>query len=297
MSTGESPKPRPYWHVDAKWITAILLLFLLSGTFLTFMLAQVTAPEQGIELLTVVLANSFSREGLDQEADMEIMHQKIAESPNGAWQPIPNVNIFVREQDIAGLSPREMRLWFFRQLAEPIYYEGGQGLASLSTDPEMQDSMMDGELGIAGFISAETHDKLNKVFVVLGSISLVFLGLLIYFSYRFGRLGSPGCVIFLAAVPGIVLLSMVRGWLEQAGQDPQTEVTAISEYTQVMTRLAVDVLPDIVQKGLQTFLFLALFGFILILVACIGTIIAGVRKRARSSSPEKPNIIPIDQKS
>jgi len=284
MNPSESPKPRPYWHVDAKWITGILLLFLLSATFFTLILSRITAPERGIELLTVLLANSFSREGLDQEADMEIMHEKIAESPDGAWQPIPNLNIVVREEDIAGLSPREMRLWFFRQLAEPIYYEGGQGLASLSTDPEMQDAMMDGELGVAGFISAETHSKLNKALLVLGLGSLVLLCLLVYFSHRFGRFGSPGCVIFLAAIPGIVLFSMARGWLEQAGQDPETEVTALSEYTQLATRLAVDVLPGIVQKGLQTYLSLAFLGFGLMLVALIGTWIASVRKRAKSTS-------------
>ena len=66
------------------------------------------------------------------------MRQKIAESPNDTWQPIPSLNIVVREQDIAGLTPREARLWLFRQLAEPLYYEGPQGLASLATDPEMR---------------------------------------------------------------------------------------------------------------------------------------------------------------
>src|SRR3990172_1692577 len=190
MSTSESPRPRPYWHVDAKWITGILLLFILSATFLTFLLAWVTAAEQGIELLSVILASSFSREGLDQEGDLEIMHEKIAESPDGAWQPIPSLNIVVREQDIEGLSPREMRLWFFRQLAEPIYYEGDQGLASLSPDPEMQKNMQ-GQIGPLGFISAEVHGRLKKALIVLSLASVALLSLLAYFSHRFGRLASP----------------------------------------------------------------------------------------------------------
>lgn len=285
MNINESPKPRPYWHVDAKWITGILLLFLLNGTFLMFMLVQVTAAEQGIELLTVILAGSFSRDGLDQEVDMQIMHQKIAESPDGSWKPIPGLNIVVREQDIAGLTPREMRLWFFRQLAEPIYYEGEQGLANLSTDPEMQKNM-EGGLGPLGFINAKTHSQLTKVLMVLGSMSLAFLGLLVYFSYRFGRLGSPGCVILLGALPGVVLFSMMRGWLEHAGQNPlpETEVTFVTIYTQMAARLAVDVLPNIVQKGLQTYLSLAIFGFGLILAALAGALIFRGRKRGKSST-------------
>lgn len=281
MNTNESPKPRPYWHVDAKWISAILLLFLLSATFLTFMLVQITAAEQGVEILTVVLASSFSRDGLDQELDMEVINQMIAESPNGSWKPISGLNIVVREQDIAGLSPREIRLFYFRQMAEPLYYEGAQGLVNLSTDPGMQENM-EGGMGPLSFINAETHTRLNNLFIVLSLVSLIFLGMLSYFSYRFGRLGSPGCVIFLAAVPGVVLFSMVRGWLEHGAQNEETKVTVMTEYTQVVTRLAVDILPNIVQKGLQTYLFLTLFGFGLMLAALISLLIVRLRKRQKT---------------
>src|SRR5688572_30224057 len=179
MNTNGFSKVRPYWHVDAKWITGILLLFLLNITFLSFILVQVTSADRGIDLLTIILASSFSRDGLDQEADLETMHQKISESPNGAWQPIPSLKIRVREEDIAGLTPREMRLWFFRQLAEPIYYEGQQGLAGLATDPEMAKNM-EGGIGPFGFLSAQTHGKAQKIFFAFGFTSLTLLGLLIF---------------------------------------------------------------------------------------------------------------------
>lgn len=272
MYTNISSNQRPYWHVDAKWITGVLLLFLLNATFLVFLVWRITAPEPGIEILTIVIASSFSREGLDQAADIETMHQRIAESPDGSWQPIPGMNIVVREEDIAGLSPREARLWFFRHLAEPIYFRGQQGLADLATDPEVKKNT-EGGIGPLGFISAETHNKLNRALLVLGAISLVLLGLLIYFSYRFGRLGSPGCVIFLSAVPGLIVFSGMRGWLENAGQNPVTEETTLTLYTQMITRLAVDVLPNIVQKAIQTYLFLTILGLSLILVALICTLI------------------------
>ena len=279
MNTSGSSKPRPYWHVDAKWMTGILLLFVLNSTFLLFILVQATAPERGIDLLTVLIASSFSREGLDQEADLEIMHQKVAESPDGAWQPIPNLKIVVREQDIAGLTPREMRLWFFRQLAEPIYYEGQQGLAGLASDPEMAKNM-EGGIGPFGFISAGTHGKLQKVFSVFGSISLVLLGLLVFFSYRFGRLGSPGCVLFLAALPGLIVFSMLRGWLEHGVENltQPTEITAVTLYAQPIARLATDALPDIVQMGIRTYLIVILLGLTLILLALVGPLFMRKRK-------------------
>lgn len=283
MNTSGLSKVRPHWHVDAKWITGILLLFLLNITFLSFILVQATSADRGIDLLTIILASSFSRDGLDQEVDLEVMHQKIAESPNGAWQPIPSLKIVVREQDIAGLTPREMRLWFFRQLAEPIYYEGQQGLAGLASDPEMAKNMTGG-IGLFGFISAETHGKLQNIFFVFGFISLVLIGLLVFFSYRFGRLGSPGCVLFLAALPGLLMLSMVRGWLEHsAGNLAQpTEMTAVTLYAQPIARLAIDALPEIVQMAIRTYLILILLGLGLVLAALTGSLF--MRKQNKSLS-------------
>jgi hypothetical protein len=111
----------------------------------------------------------------------------------------------------------------------------------------------------------------------------VLLALLVYFSYRFGRLGSPGCVLFLSAVPGVAMFSMLRGWLERAGQNPsaQTEVTDLTVYTQMAEKLAVDVLPAIVQKGLQTYLILTVIGLGLMLGAMLGGLIYRWRQRWR----------------
>lgn len=284
MNTNGLSKVRPYWHVDAKWITGILLLFLLSITFLLFILVKVTGPEHGIDLLTVLIASSFSREGLDQEADLAIMHQKIAESPDGAWQPIPSLKIVVREQDIAGLTPREMRLWFFRQLAEPMYYEGHEGLSGLASDPEMAKNM-EGGIGPLGFLSAETHGKLQNIFFVFGFLSLALLGLLVFFSYRFGRLGSPGCVIFLAALPGLILISGLRGSLERAVENPTqpTEMNSVTLYTQMISRLAADALPEIVQMAIRTYLVLILLGLGLMFAALIGPLFTRKKKNEGQS--------------
>jgi hypothetical protein len=277
MNTAQVKKPRPYWHVDAKWITGILLLLLLNITFFIYLLVQVTSLQIGVNLLSTALAStfSFSGGGLDAEGDLALMHQKIAAAPDGIWQPLPEFNIFVREADIAGLTPREARIWFFSQLAGPLYNDGAQGLADLSTDPEVQKSILESGIGPLGVISAASNNKLKVALLGSGLISLLFLGLLILFSYRFGRLGSPGCVIFLAAIPGLLLFGGLRGWIGQAAQAaPPVEQTSITRYTQ----LAVDILPGVIQSALQTYLALILVGIILILVALVGRFFFHERK-------------------
>ena len=277
MDTPPLKKSRPYWHVDAKWMTGILLLLLLNITFFLFFLVQVTSAQTGVTLLSTALASSFSISsgGLDAGGDLAIMHQKIAESPDGVWQPIPSFDIFIREADISGMTPREARLWFFGHMAEPLYNNGAQGLADLSNDPETRDKILAGGVGPLAVVSAATNGKLKIALAVSGLVSLLFLGLLILFSYRFGRLGSPGCAIFLAAIPGLILFGGLRGWLAGVAQgSPALEQTSITRYTQ----LAVDVLPEVVKSALQTYLFLILIGFLFMLVALVGSLFFRGRK-------------------
>jgi hypothetical protein len=278
MYAAQVAKPRPYWYVDAKWISGLLLLFSLPITIIIFILAQITAPQQGISLLTVTLASSYSAQagGLDATGDIAIMRQKIADSPNGAWQPIPGMRIFVRAADIAGKTPREVRLWFFRQWAEPLYYSGTLGLTNLITDPSMQQGLAGGA-GPLGIISAKTHRTLLGMLLVSGLVSLVFLIALIVFSYRFGRVGCPGCIVFVAAFPGFAILTAAGAALRQYTQPTagSPQETFITRYVQ----LVADALPDVVQKAAQIYLYLMVAGFILVLIGLIGTVVYAISKQ------------------
>ncbi|MCJ7696237.1 MAG: hypothetical protein MUO40_12555 [Anaerolineaceae bacterium] len=271
MKKDKVRKPRPYWHVDAKWMVGIVLFFLLGLTFFSLLLVQLTGPLHGIDTLTMMMASSFSVAGggMDDAADIEMMQYMIATAPDGKWQPIPGMLIFVTEEDIEGKTPREARLWFFRQWAEPVYYEGAPGLADLITDPEMVKGLDEG-IGVLSFISPATHSIFLKVFAGCVAVSIVFLALMLLFSYRYGRLSSTGFVILLAALPGLVLTTIGRAWANNASQaPPPTEETLITRYTS----LAADVLPDVATVAQRLYLILALFGFMLILVAIVCTLI------------------------
>jgi len=41
----EPPSPRPYWHVDMKWLTSFPLIMVLGITFLVFSAYQITQPD------------------------------------------------------------------------------------------------------------------------------------------------------------------------------------------------------------------------------------------------------------
>ena len=82
------------------------------------------------------------------------------------------------------------------------------------------------------------------------------------------------------------MLSGMRGWLEQAVENPTqpTEMTSVTLYTEMITRLAADALPEIVQMAIQSYLSLILFGLILILLALVGPLFMRKRKSVRAEA-------------
>ncbi len=270
----DSPR-RPYWHVDAKWITGLLLFVSLSVTFLAFNLWQVTAAEPGINALTLLLASAFSPEGLDSEADIALMQEQLRESGTGEIQPVPGLRITIRTEDIADLSPREVRLFFFRQWAEPLYYQGAAGLAELADDPAMRQSIEEG-IGPLALLSAESHQQLRPVWIGLTLVDLLLLLLLIVFSYRFGRLSSPGCVLFLAAFPAALLLVIARqSWLNQLTTAPPTGESLSDR----LLNLTATALPGLLDLILRNYLVVAAVGLGLVLLAVAGSLLWPQRRQ------------------
>ena len=268
MSTPINSPRRPYWHVDAKWITGLLLFFTLSITFLAFNLWQVTAADPGINALTLLLASAFSPEGLDSEADIAFMQEQLQASSTGEIQPIPGLRITIRAEDVAGMSPREVRLFFFRQWAEPLYYQGAAGLAELADDPEMRQSIEEG-IGPLTLLSAESHQQLLPVWVGLALLDLLLIGLLIIFSNRFGRLSSPGCVLFLTALPAAALLALMRqSLLNQLAAAPPTGESLSAR----LLSLAVTALPDVLDLVLRNYLIVVAVGLGLVLLGLLGAL-------------------------
>lgn len=279
--TPKSPtikKPRPYWHVDAKWISGIVLLLLLSMTALLFLLWQITARTRGIDLLTTLLASSFSYQngGLDDEGDVRLIRAMIAAAPNKQWQPSPGLDIIVHEADIEGMTPRQVRLWFFHHIAEPLYEQGPSGLTSVVSDPGLQASIEQSTRPL-GFISARMHTYLLWVLGGATLFSLLFLGLLVRFSQGPGSLSNPGAVLFLAGLPGALLWGVLRGWLRQAGA--ALAGSQAQEAVKLYTQLAVDVLPPVIQQALQIYIFLTGFGLVLLLLALLAALFGRRKQR------------------
>jgi hypothetical protein len=276
MSSEHTPKPRPYWHVDAKWIAGLLLSLTLSVTLLIFGLVQVTAEKPAIDVLTLGMALMYSPNGLDDETEIEEMRQLLEASPDGSIQPIPGLQISVRERDIEGLTPREVRLHFFRMWAEPVYQDGIEGLADLADDPELRSEIIEGG-GLFNVLTLKTHQALQRGLVVAVIASLLLFIPLVIFSYRFGRIGSPGCVFFFASLPGVLFFSLIGIAIKPISEPPVAE----GSMTGMLGYLVSNLLPSLAKSIAQGYLIFLAVGLGLLLLAGLSNTIWRVTHKQR----------------
>ena len=203
---------RPLWHVGGKWAAGILLWCILGTTLLLWALVRMTAPGPAIEAMTMATALSLSPGGLDDPGDIDQIRRQAAAAPGGVFKPIPGLKIAIKAEDLEGRSPRELRLLLFRQLAEPIYYEGDAGLTALAETEEMRNNIQGG-VGALGVLGAAAHRTLQRALLIAAGVCLLPLLLLVLFGHGFGRLYAPGLVLLLAALPGAVVIPRALGAL------------------------------------------------------------------------------------
>lgn len=195
-------KTRPYWHVDAKWFFGILAGLFLAQSLFVFCLYQLTKKEIAVPIMATVTASMFSPNGLDETGDIEKIKSDIKNTPGDTFKPIPTMNLTINKKDIEGKSPKEIRIMIFTKFVEPVYT--GELPPEILGSPEAIEEFRKDTTLLRGF-SANTHNGLKTVSTVFILITIFFLSLSIFFSYRLGRIVTPAIIlIFTSFFPALI---------------------------------------------------------------------------------------------
>jgi hypothetical protein len=256
------------WRKDAKWIAGILLTLVLGLALAGYNLYRFTSPRQAVDAMALAMAAAFSPRGLDDGADIAAVRQMLKVTGKKEFQPIPGLNIKIKESDFAGLPPREARLKFFRQLAEPIYFEGEAGLEKLAESAEMKKGISSG-IGFLKFLSYDTHLFLRKIFLVFAALAAVLLILLVIFGRRLGRLAGPGCAFIIAALPGTALAALAAAAASHAANSPPP---AEKGMTEMAGYIAGQILPGLLPPILESYILFLTLGVILVFWSAVAGI-------------------------
>lgn len=259
VKKGNHSEPRPYWHVDAKWIFGILFVVFLGLSLIFYTLTQVTNEKNGKELMTMGLAIMYSGGDLDKTEDFE--EAKAKADANGVFCPIANSVFCVNIKDYETLGAREARLKFWGQFAEMIYNEDFNVYAK---NPE-QKEQIEKDTTFLRIASAKSHAIVKIIFYILFIITLFCLMFLIKFSYKWGKFVSPGIAMIFTTFPGTIILGFLSiikppsGTVNPANQGP------FGQYAP----LASAIIPDIAKIGVKAYLTIFITGIILIIIGFV----------------------------
>ena len=273
MFKHNSAQPRPYWHVDAKWISGILLFFSLSACLLFYNLSNLTVRDTAVKLSASVMASLFSKNGLDDEANAAGLRQQVTQSASETVMPIPQFpTITLTKQQVASLSARDLQLAIFSQITGPIYDQGlSIAAATFTNDAQQRDSFIQ-QAAPLGFLTASTHDALQKLFLFSGLISILLLAAVIFYSAGWGRLVSPGVILLLASPLGSLI---GLGLTLMPKNSPSSPITT----------LPVGIADTLGTSLTHSYLYAAGVGSTLLLIAIIGKIVSLFTKKPPVLTP------------
>lgn len=274
-------KPRPYWHVDAKWLFGLVLCVVLGFWLLLVAAHRVTSRDIGIDLMTNMVTMGIAKNGAVDQAGLDELKRKISESPTKSIQPIPGFPATITEQDLA-LPPEQVIDRVFRQITEPLYDKGARKFAQEQTSDKTQQDKFVNDASLIGLISKEGHDKIGG-WVLAGFLVVCIIAAgAIWFSAGFGRLVTPGLVLLLVSFPGLILFSGLRAWVSQ----PAERTVEAQDISQAFMAARGSFLP-VAEAGQQTYKLAVLLGIGLLVAALLGKIIVHAVRRARQPA-DKP---------
>jgi hypothetical protein len=275
MKPSAKDHTRPYWHVDAKWICAILALFALGLALMFYTLSTVTKRDFAVRTSATVIGNLFSREGLDSDEGLKELQKKARNTPGDTVTPIKEFPaITIPKEDIQTLEPRELRIKLFSQLTGTVYDKGLEGAADdFTNNPKDREEFIN-QASVLGVFTESTHQTVKTLFWITAIVAIVFLAGVIYFSAGWGRLVSPGLLLLLVGIPGSIIGLFIANMAGEGG-GPLANLP--------------DIRQDLSDSFNRSYLFATIVGVFLLLVAFIGKMSRSVMQKSKNNSKKNKN--------
>lgn len=273
-------KNRKYWHIDAKWVCALLLAITLAATLPVVAVYQITAKEPATRLISYTMAGLTSPDGIDGESGISEVKQRVLR--NGSETiTLAGVSVTFTANDINTLSPRELRLKVFGAFATKFYDQGAKGFAaSQGLDTSAVDKFQN-DSSVLSVFTLSTHNFIGGILLWVLLINILLLLGLVLFSHRFGKIVSPGVVMLLVGLPAVILAifasqnSTVSGTARSA--------TATGSVDMIGSFISF-VAPLILPYFANTYLVTLLSGLILLVIAALGRVIYTLAQRHAKKS-------------
>ena len=214
---------RPSWQVDLKWLFGLACLISIIAAGALYSASKLTEREPATGIFSGVMA-TFAKEEASEES-FDDLRALAAANPDETFT-IEGVTLPVKGAEIAALSYDEAVDLVVGRIANQLYTEGPDSVeqyfqATPAAGSE-EGSGGDGEefsLGPFSLLTEDTHRTAGRVFTFSLIALPVFAIPLIFFSRRFGRLGSPGVVLAAGSAPFALLWLIADQVTKDTGEE------------------------------------------------------------------------------
>ena len=263
----EHTKVRPYWHMDAKWIAALIFIPVFIVAFLACNLYVITTEKNAVNVSAALLTALYAPGG-DQNSNQEIeqVREAIKRNQDKVLKPFPGLDIQITEQDLDQSNLANVKDKLFKELAKNIYNFDS---SNIETSPDGKNNSVS-TLGAMAIFTKDGHQFIGKIALISSSIALAFLVLIIFFSYGFGRLISPGIIFFIIGLPATILLLLLQKGAGNSLEAVDPEKLSLGQRAGAAVRVVGPQISDVILKN---YIILTVVGIILIFIGIIGRII------------------------
>lgn len=274
-----------HWRVDLKWVSALVLIVLLTITLPVIVAYQLTAKESATKLISYTLAGMTSPNGIDSSDGLEEVKQRIAINGSETIK-IAGVSVTFTAEDVNTLSPRELRLKVFSAFSNDFYDLGAKGFAEKQGYSGAEVDKFEKDASIFSIFTLKTHNLIGTALAIIILVDLVVAAGLLFFSFRFGKFISLGLVLMLVGLPGLLFMAIAKNNSEVIGAARTEAATSISD---MIGGFVSFISPLIVPYFANTYVIVLLSGLGLLLVAALGRIAYKLFfKGKKVSSKNKP---------
>ncbi len=219
------------WRLDAKWLFGLICLATIIVVGVLYSASKLTERDAATSIFSSALI-SLAKDGEGAEEFEEF--QALAEANPDEEFTIEGVSLPIKGRELIGLSYDEAVELVAGRIAEILYTDGPESVeqyftadSSAGTEEapagEGEEAPAgEGEgvsLGTLGILTQDAHDKVNRIFRFSLIPILILAVLLIFFSRRFGRLGSLGVVLAVGVAPLAALWFTVKQTTQNADPD------------------------------------------------------------------------------
>ncbi len=211
------------WRIDAKWLFGLICLSAIIVAAVLYSASKLTERNAATGLFSSVMT-SLAKEGEGSEGFEEL--QALAAANPDEEFTIEGATLPTKGSELIGLSYDEAVELVVGRIAETLYTDGPEAVEPFFADTPAADSEetsagegAEFDMGPLSILTQDAHDTIQRIFTFSLIPILVLAVPLVFFSRRFGRLGSPGVVLAVGAAPFALLWLIVKQATKNAGPD------------------------------------------------------------------------------